>query len=194
MKYYTYLHRRVDTNEIFYVGKGSGRRAWSKGGRNKYWNAVVKGIDGFNVEIVARWETERQSLDHEVFLIWCFRQMGIKIVNQTDGGEGITIKNNMFVPKKRGPMSEEHKQRIREGTRKRWQDLEHKKNQTKARKGRVAWNKGIILPEDIRQKIANGNKNKKYTDEHREQISRRFKGRIPWNKGIKYSEYFKDKE
>ena len=28
-QFYVYLHHRADSKEVFYVGKGSGRRAWS---------------------------------------------------------------------------------------------------------------------------------------------------------------------
>lgn len=143
MKHYTYLHRRADTNEIFYIGKGQRRRAYQNTGRNKYWKAVVKGCGGFNVEIIAHWENEKQALDHEIFLIWCFKQLQTTLVNQSDGGEGIKGQKKLFVPKKRGPMSEEHKLKIKEGCLKRWQDQEHRKTQTKARTGRTAWNKGI---------------------------------------------------
>ena len=39
--FYTYVHVRLDTNKVFYVGKGKLRRAYSKQHRNKYWNNVV---------------------------------------------------------------------------------------------------------------------------------------------------------
>lgn len=86
LSFYTYLHRRNDTNAVFYIGKGKGNRAYVKK-RNKFWHSVADSR-GFTVEIVARWETEKQAHDHEIFLIWCFRQMNAKLVNQTDGGEG----------------------------------------------------------------------------------------------------------
>jgi hypothetical protein len=191
MKHYTYLHRRADTNKVFYIGKGQNRRAWTKRGRNKFWNSIVKGCKGFNVEIIARWDTEEQALDHEIFLIWCFKQISTKLVNQTTGGEGTRGKKQLFVPKKKGPMSEEHKQRIREGCRKRWEDPEHRKNQNRSRTGRPSWNKGMSLSEEQKQRITEGNRNKKISDERRLQISNQFKGRTPWNKGLKYS--LKDK-
>ena len=51
MSYYVYLHRRGTDNEVFYVGKGKGRRAWHTWGRNKHWrNSVDK--HGFFVDIV----------------------------------------------------------------------------------------------------------------------------------------------
>jgi hypothetical protein len=85
--FYTYLHRRESDNAVFYIGKGKGRRAHDPGGRNPYWkNTVAK--YGIKVEIVARWELEVEAFEHEIFLIGCFRRMGCKLTNRTDGGEG----------------------------------------------------------------------------------------------------------
>ena len=86
MIYYTYLHRRNDTNAIFYVGKGKDKRAWTTK-RSKFWHSIADSR-GFTVEICAYWPTEKDAHDHEKFLICCFREMKIKLVNQTDGGEG----------------------------------------------------------------------------------------------------------
>ena len=37
---------------------------------------------------MANWENESEAFEHEKFLIWCFKDMGIKLANLTDGGEG----------------------------------------------------------------------------------------------------------
>jgi hypothetical protein len=88
VRFYTYLHRRNDTGEVFYIGKGRGDRATSKSRRNKHWNHIVD-KHGRTAEIVAPWPTEAEALDHEKFLIACFRGMGIPLVNLTDGGDGL---------------------------------------------------------------------------------------------------------
>lgn len=50
-KYYIYTHSF--NGNIFYVGKGSGNRAFSTKNRSKSWNSFVKDIDGnFKIEIV----------------------------------------------------------------------------------------------------------------------------------------------
>ena len=41
-KYYVYAHVRKDTNKVFYVGKGYGKRAFSKASRNRYWRRIVE--------------------------------------------------------------------------------------------------------------------------------------------------------
>jgi len=48
-KYYIYAHFN-SAGELFYIGKGSGNRAYVKYGRNKCWYAHAK--HGFSVEIL----------------------------------------------------------------------------------------------------------------------------------------------
>jgi hypothetical protein len=86
MDYYTYIHQTTD-GRVFYVGKGKDRRAWAKNKRSTYWQRMVK-KHGLRVQIAARWPTEQEAFDHEKFLVWCFRDMGVQLANLTDGGEG----------------------------------------------------------------------------------------------------------
>lgn len=85
--FYTYIHKKASDGSVFYVGKGLRSRARAVHGRNKFWKNIV-GKHGFNVEICAKWQTEQEALDHERFLIWCFRDMGLSLANITDGGLG----------------------------------------------------------------------------------------------------------
>lgn len=89
MLYYTYLHRRASDNLPFYVGKGQDRRSESAKNRSKRWHQTVAD-HGLKVEIVATWNTEQEALDHERFLIWCFRDMGYSLCNLTSGGQGVS--------------------------------------------------------------------------------------------------------
>lgn len=84
MKYYTYAHFTKDTKKLFYIGKGSNRRAWQTSSRNRYWTNVVK-KHGRTVELLAEWDTEEEAFEHERFLIGCFET---QLVNLTEGGEG----------------------------------------------------------------------------------------------------------
>ena len=83
--HYTYAHAKPD-GTIFYIGKGIGRRAYSKN-RNDYWKRIVAKY-GYKVEILAHWNTEAEALSHEKLLISCIKDMGIELCNLTDGGEG----------------------------------------------------------------------------------------------------------
>ena len=63
-----YLHKKKTTGEIFYVGKGSGKRAWEFGSRNKYWRNVEM-AHGCDVEIYASNLQEWYALELERDLI-----------------------------------------------------------------------------------------------------------------------------
>ena len=84
--FYTYAHTKPD-GTIFYIGAGSGRRAWSKTSRTQYWTNIEKKY-GRQVEILANWKTSEEAFDHEKLLISCFRDMGYKLANFKDGGDG----------------------------------------------------------------------------------------------------------
>lgn len=58
--FYIYAHRKLSDNTIFYIGKGSGYRAYSKKSRNKHWMNIVK-KHGLNIEIVLINLTEDQA-------------------------------------------------------------------------------------------------------------------------------------
>jgi len=97
MKYYTYAHYTADTEELFYIGKGTqetrrpqATRAASKAGRNTYWNRKVKKHNGFTYVVLARWKTEKEAHDHEIFLITTFKELGFRLCNLTNGGEGLS--------------------------------------------------------------------------------------------------------
>lgn len=95
--YYTYAHYTADTKELFYIGKGHYRkdrpqatRAASTRGRNVYWNNIVKKHGGFTYEVLAGWTTEKEALDHEMFLIPCLKDLKVRLCNLTNGGEGLS--------------------------------------------------------------------------------------------------------
>jgi hypothetical protein len=87
-EFYVYVHRKPN-GEVFYVGKGKGKRAWSSNSRNRFWKFVAD-KHGWFVEIVDNNLTEQQSFELEEFLIsFCKRRnQGGTLVNMTDGGEG----------------------------------------------------------------------------------------------------------
>lgn len=87
MRHYTYAHYRNDTGKVFYVGKGVGDRAWSTTGRSEHWRRIAS-KHGYSVEILSRWSTEQEALQHEVFLIACLRALAEPLCNATAGGEG----------------------------------------------------------------------------------------------------------
>ena len=103
--HYTYSHNKPDGTP-FYIGKGSGRRAFTKR-TNPYWKNIVAKY-GYEVQILAYWNTHEQALDHEVLLISCMKDMGIELANMTEGGEGCVGFSH--------PHTEEHKQKLKGNT------------------------------------------------------------------------------
>ncbi len=88
-KYYVYFHRRLDNDEVFYVGKGSGNRAYVQSKRNKYWKSIVNKY-GYRIEFYATNLDEATSFMLEVEKISYFRSIRQAYCNLTDGGEGVS--------------------------------------------------------------------------------------------------------
>jgi hypothetical protein len=95
---YVYIHKTLDTNEIFYVGVGglgdfdNFKRAKTrhKGQRNIFWLNIVK-KHGFIYEIYEFNLSNTAALDLEKLLIYNYgrRNLGVgALVNLTMGGEG----------------------------------------------------------------------------------------------------------
>jgi hypothetical protein len=97
-RFFVYVHRRLDTFAIFYVGKGTMPmkyptpcRARSEQARNPYWVRVVNKCGGFIAEIVDYYSTEETAFSKEKELIALYGRVdtgrGI-LCNLTDGGDG----------------------------------------------------------------------------------------------------------
>ena len=68
--YYVYLHRDRATGKVFYVGKGSGRRAWDDSGRNPGWKEMVASLtNGWDVEIIEEDLSEIEAFEREARLV-----------------------------------------------------------------------------------------------------------------------------
>jgi hypothetical protein len=87
MQFLTYAHCKPD-GSIFYIGKGSSKRAHSSNGRNVVWKRTVEKHGGFSVMVLAKWNTEQEAFNHEIALIDTFRDMDHKLVNIANGGMG----------------------------------------------------------------------------------------------------------
>ena len=176
--FFTYAHFRADDLKLFYIGKGKRDRIVSKANRNQYWhNTVAK--HGLQIEKLAKWKTEQEAIAHERFLIWCLKDMGIGLVNMTDGGEGlanpspetrrkvsennpmkrpeVATKNTALrIGQKRAPVTEETKKKISlSKTGKRFSE-EHRANMSASRKG-------IVFSYEHKKKLSEAARNRKAT-------------------------------
>lgn len=98
-RHYVYLHRRNDTGEVFYVGKGSSRKRLKTRicyeraqtvHKNPAWARIVAKA-GFSVEVIAHFANDADAQAHEKLLIAAYgrRDLGQgPLVNFTDGGDG----------------------------------------------------------------------------------------------------------
>jgi hypothetical protein len=153
LMYYVYQHKKADTNEIFYVGKGKCGRAFNTTKRNPYWKNVAS-KHGFKVEFIANDIDEEFAFLIEKEAIDLFKRKNISLVNLTDGGEGTSGLVH----------SVEHKEKLKgnrygEST---WginfkgktHSDEQKAKWSKIRKGVTSPRKGVVLSDETRSKMS----------------------------------------
>lgn len=174
--YYTYVLIDSSTNNIFYVGKGSGNRMYKhiqisqgesicKNVNKKLYNKIQKIIaDGNNVISLKVFENENEklTLEYEKGLIL---KLGIEnLCNLTLGGEGTSYPNGF---------TEEHKKNISKGKigkkRKPITD-KTRENMSKAQLGHTGYWKNKKIPENAKNLMSMSHKNITFTDEHKENI------------------------
>ena len=87
--FYVYTNSRKTDGSIFYVGKGKGRRAYISDSRNRHWRNV-SAKHGFVASIISDGHTEAEAFEIEKTLIAKLRSEGARLVNRTNGGDGVT--------------------------------------------------------------------------------------------------------
>lgn len=96
VRFFVYEHRRGDTGEVFYVGKGKWTplkryiRASTTSRRNIHWRRIVVKAGGFTHHVVAEFAFECDALAEEVRRISEYGRsnLGGALSNITAGGEG----------------------------------------------------------------------------------------------------------
>lgn len=101
--FYVYEYYKVDNDEVFYVGKGTGRRYLEVHNRNKYFNAVYSKYD-CDVRIIKGDLTNEEACALEIDMIKYYKSRNQAYCNFTNGGTGFST----------GQLNPIHK-RIREG-------------------------------------------------------------------------------
>lgn len=169
-KFYVYVHRKGDTGDIFYVGKGIGARARSTSKKRQAWRDVVA-AHGWRIEYIAFFYEEADALDFEREVIKECRASGCLLVNATTGGQGTSgyrhterarrlmaeaavgrkpseeSKRKMSASAKNRKMSDIHRQRLSEANRRRFAMPEER---AKVRDSQL----GKIIPPEQRAKIS----------------------------------------
>jgi hypothetical protein len=106
------------------------------------------------------------AISLEILTIANLRSSGVKLLNMTDGGEGIPN------------MSEESLEKLRKKSTGRLHTPEAKKKMSDAKKGKQPWNKGVPMSDQAKQKLSEKKKGVScHTDESRRKISESSLGR-----------------
>lgn len=104
--FYVYAHLASSTRakgELFYIGKGRGKRAWRDTDRNDYWHKIVAKY-GYSVQILADNLSEQQAFELEkAFILISGREV---LCNMTDGGDGVS--GHIHSPETRKKLSDSH--------------------------------------------------------------------------------------
>lgn len=162
-RFYVYEHFRSDTNECFYVGKGTGSRAFQKkNNRNVHYMRVVNKLAASNHEvlivIVRSDMTEDEALLFEMERIAFWREKNVALCNMTAGGDGV-----------RKP-SPETVEKMKIASMRRWSDPA--KRLEAARKTKEA-----LKDPALKERIANALIGRKMPLEQRQKISAALRGR-----------------
>lgn len=89
---YIYKHIRLDTNQVFYIGVGTGKnyaRAKEKFNRNKYWKNIINKTD-YEVQIIIDNLSQENAYELEELIvsIYGLKRKGGILCNMTEGGRG----------------------------------------------------------------------------------------------------------
>lgn len=88
-KHYVYVHKYASgpkKGQVFYVGKGVGRRSKNRSKRNQHWKNIVK-KHGFTDHIICSFSRLECAFSFEIALIKKYGRDNL--CNMTDGGEGV---------------------------------------------------------------------------------------------------------
>lgn len=176
LRFYTYIHRRASDGQVFYVGKGHAKRAWTTVNRNPHWVSTFK-KHGLIVEVVAYWFSEEAAFDHEKVLIAEYRNSGLKLCNKTDGGDGTSgfkfsdeSREKLSIARRKRIITEETKLKMSESNK------GHKVSaETRAKIS--AWHTGRIVSAETKVNISKSKLGTIITAEQRKKISIAMTGR-----------------
>lgn len=164
--FYVYVHRKLSTGEIFYVGKGKNKRAFDFSDRGSHWERTVK-KHGVVVEIVESGLQEWYALELESNLISFYGRSDLGegfLINKTDGLDGISGCVH----------SEESKQKMKDASKKRWSKQEEHDKFSKVLVGNKR-NLGKRHSEETKEKCRQVNLGRKLSEEHVAKIIKKVK-------------------
>ncbi len=174
--FYIYQHRKKDSKEVFYVGKGKNFRHLEESNRNNYWHNIVN-KHGFYSEILFENLNEELALLVEQELISKYKKLNTSLCNLTAGGEGVSgykhtedVKKLISIQSKGRTHSKEAKEKIGSYWRGKKREPFSKEHREKIAAKRQTQ---IMKPvsEETKDIISLKNTGKKRTPEQRKKIS-----------------------
>lgn len=93
-KYYVYAHAKPD-GEVFYVGKGSGKRLFHTGNRSAFWKRITEKYD-YTVFLLEEGLSESRAYKQEMFWIKHYKKIGQCVANFTLGGDGVRVEKRWW--------------------------------------------------------------------------------------------------
>jgi hypothetical protein len=188
--------RYVGKTALSFSRRFSGHLYEARRGESGYKNNWIRSLlkKGLLPTITLLGEVEGDGCREEIAWIKYFRDEGVRLVNATDGGEGL-----------KGYIATElTRQKISSGNKGKTAWNKGRKGDPAWNKGKiglqVAWNKGASPSYETRQKISLSkkgtpawNKGISPSPEIRKKISSSLSGNIPWNKGGQLSEIHRKK-
>lgn len=177
-KFYVYEHWRPDRDECFYVGLGSGRRANALYGRNFMHMAIQKKLAGLGlgveVKFVAIGLDREEAIALEIERIALWRADGADLCNMTAGGDGAPdpseeTRAKMRAAKVGRKLTEEHKRKVGEASRRTWQDPEYRERHR-------ASQAIVFASPEYKAKQSKAQSEKPRTKEHYEKVAAALRG------------------
>lgn len=178
-KFYIYEHWRPDIDVPFYVGLGQGRRAnvmYKRNYKHEHVQLTLE-LKGMCVEVrlVAEglYAEEAKRIEQERIAFW--KNEGVALTNLTDGGDGSLNPSDetralMRAAKLGRKLSEEHKRKIGEASRRSLADPEVKRRLSESIK------RGKSTPEAF-EKASKSQKARIRTKEHYEKVAAALRGK-----------------
>ena len=179
MHYYTYAYLREDKTP-YYIGKGTGKRIYSK------QRSIKPPKDKSRIIFLKKNLTEEEAFKHEIYMIDVFgrKDLGTGILyNMTDGGEG----SSGCIP------SEESRRKMGDARKGENHYLYGKSLSEETKTKMSEAHKGRTPSEESRRKMSDARKGKTHTEETRRKISEANKDKNHPNYGKTLSEETKRK-
>jgi len=186
-KFYTYAYLRKD-NTPYYIGKGSEKRIFSRGGRS-----CVTPKDKSKIIFLKQNLTEEEAFKHEIYMISVFgrKDLGTGILhNKTNGGDGSSgavrsyeLRKKISDSLKGRTFTKEHLEKISKAN--------IGKTHTEETKKKLSIiNKGKIITEETRKKMSESRKGIIFTQERKNNIRKSKLGKSSSLKGKTYMEIY----